>query len=269
MRDIKVISCGTNYTHEKDFSFSKADLLLKDCYVFVFFKTDFLSNTKHGMRTGKAFSYILHTPYADIYHTNMPNAKIGFVNDWMYLKGSYIEHLVKKMDILTDIIVPVFNTTSITQIIEQIQTEISEEKVFKELRIEGLVTNLFIELARNDSTIIFSAQNEDLEKIKNIKSLIHEDFNNKWTLKSMAELSGYSVSHFISLYKKFFNKSPVDDLIDCRLTHAKFMIESNTMSFSKIAQECGFGTLYYFSRIFKERVGLSPTEYKKKFFEEN
>lgn len=268
MSYLKVVSCGVNYKHEKGFAFSDTSKY-KGCYVFLLFKTDFISNTKHGIRRGNASSYILHTPQAEVYHTNIPEAKIGFTNDWMYLKGAYVDELVKEMDILTDTIVPICNRSSISHIISQIQTELSDNQIFKERRIKMLVTDMFIEMARNDYKSASVSYNREYETVNNVKEIVQNNYKNNWTLSSMAELSGYSVSHFICLYKKYYKKSPIDDLIDRRINQAKFMMESNTMTFSQIAAECGFNTSYYFSRVFKQRTGLSPSDYKKKFLEQN
>jgi len=148
LNEVEIMSCGTKYRHKKDFTFTQSTY--PDYYLFLFFHTKFISHTRDGNRIGEAYSYILHPPHSKIYHTNTTDAKTGFTNDWIYLKGSYVDELVKKMNILTDVIVPTYDTSTITEIIQHIQQELPNDYLYKGEYIKSLVTNLFIELARND-----------------------------------------------------------------------------------------------------------------------
>ena len=261
LNNLKIISCGTKYRHKKGFTFSKSTY--PDYYLFLFFRTDFISWTKDGNRIGEAYSYILHPPHSKVFHTNTPEAKTGFTNDWVYLKGSYVDELVKKMNILTNVIVPTYDTNKIPDIIQQIGRELPTDYIYKDEYMCSLVTELFIELARNDEKQYVIHDKNAYNAINKARDTMMDNYKNKWTLKSLAKLSGFSQSYFLSLYKSFYKKSPVDDLIDHRIVQAKLMLESNMMNINEIATECGFSTLYYFSRIFRQRTGLSPTEYKK------
>lgn len=265
MKDLKVISCGTQYKHKKDFTFSQSTY--PSCFLFLFFQTKFISYTKDGLRMGEPYSYILHPPYSKVYHTNVPESAVGFTNDWLYLKGSYIEKIVSDMNILTDIIVPAYSSNIITQIIQQIQREVSNDYIYKNEYIESLITNLFIELARNDNRKCISQSKNSYNIIIEARKTMMENYSDKWTLKSLSRLSGLSPSYFLSLYKRIYNKSPIDDIIDYRVLQSKFMLESGMMNVNEISTECGFSTPYYFSRIFKKKNGMSPTEYQSAFIQ--
>ena len=77
----------------------------------------------------------------------------------------------------------------------------------------------------------------------------------------MARLSGYSNSRFSALYRERYGISPTADLISFRIEEAKLLLLYGTHSVSEVAEAVGFSSLYYFSRYFKEKVGMSPTEY--------
>lgn len=262
MKDVKIMSCGTKYKHKKGFTFSQSTY--PDYYLFLFFQTKFISYTKDGNKIGEAYSYILHPPHSKIYHTNVPDAQTGFTNDWIYMKGDYIDELVSKMNIITNAIVPTYDTSTISEIIHQIQQELPNNYLYKDEYIHSLVTALFIELARNDEKQYISQDKDSYNTISKVKKTMMQNYKNKWSLQSLSKLSGFSQSHFLMLYKKFYRKSPIDDLIDFRIIQAKFMLESNMLNINEIAIECGFNTPYYFSRIFKQRTGMSPSEYQIK-----
>lgn len=53
-----------------------------------------------------------------------------------------------------------------------------------------------------------------------------------------------------------------------RIQHAKARIRATNMPIKEVAMETGFENVHYFSRLFKKTEGLSPSEYKRKFFDE-
>ena len=58
-------------------------------------------------------------------------------------------------------------------------------------------------------------------------------------------------------------KSPIDFLVDVRLTKAKQMLVSTKKGLEEIAYLNGFSSANYFGLIFKKREGLSPLNYRK------
>lgn len=103
-----------------------------------------------------------------------------------------------------------------------------------------------------------------MSRIESAKELILQNVSKDWTLQEMADLSGYSASHFSSLYVQRFGLSPKADLLDHRIQLAKQMLYYGELSITEISKQCGFQSIYYFSKYFKETVGTSPSEYVKR-----
>ena len=74
---------------------------------------------------------------------------------------------------------------------------------------------------------------------------------------------GMSRSYLQHLYKEYFVTSIVEDIKNCRMEHAKYLLSGTDMTVSAIAAECGYASDVHFMRIFKKTVGVSPTEYRK------
>jgi transcriptional regulator GlxA family with amidase domain len=49
-----------------------------------------------------------------------------------------------------------------------------------------------------------------------------------------------------------------------RIERAKTLLRRSEKSITEIAYETGFGSIHYFSRYFKESVGITPNEYRTK-----
>ena len=69
-----------------------------------------------------------------------------------------------------------------------------------------------------------------------------------------------------ALYAKLFEltgKPPVEFIRSFRLDRAAFLLQKSDMTVSQIAYEVGFATPHYFSRSFKNKFNLLPSEYRK------
>lgn len=81
-------------------------------------------------------------------------------------------------------------------------------------------------------------------------------------LDKMADLCMLSKPHLIRCFKKELGCTPHDYLLDYRLRQAKELLVSSARSVEGIAEECGFNSISHFSRAFKGRIGMSPSEYR-------
>lgn len=79
------------------------------------------------------------------------------------------------------------------------------------------------------------------------------------TLAARAELSK---SHFTALFKRYVGSTPIDYFIRLRLRQACRLLESTGMSVKTVAYTLGYDDPFYFSRIFKAFVRISPSEYR-------
>ena len=60
--------------------------------------------------------------------------------------------------------------------------------------------------------------------------------------------------------------SPNSYFISLKIDAAKDMICNTDLNFTQIAENLGFTTIHYFSKLFKDKVGISPSEYAKAIY---
>lgn len=87
--------------------------------------------------------------------------------------------------------------------------------------------------------------------------------SDKIQLIDIANFVKLSPSHFSMLFKKKTTHSPMDYLIELRIEKAREYLDNSMLKINEIARITGFDDPYYFSRIFKKTMGLSPYNYKK------
>ena len=81
------------------------------------------------------------------------------------------------------------------------------------------------------------------------------------SLKKIAGIFSYTEKYISHLFKKKMNVGFNQYLNDLRIQYAYDLFATGVQSVSEIAVRCGYSDPLYFSKVFKKRVGLSPTEY--------
>ena len=104
------------------------------------------------------------------------------------------------------------------------------------------------------------------QKLRDLRSEIHESFSKPWKIEDMAAKMNLSTSRFASLYKSSFKISPTEDLIQTRIDQAKKMLSSSKVSVKKVSEACGFESVHYFHRAFKKRANLTPKHFQNSHF---
>ena len=100
--------------------------------------------------------------------------------------------------------------------------------------------------------------------IQRIIENISENFNNgSLDTHVLLKESGYSEDYIRAQFKKYTGKSPVEFLTAIRINHARYLIDAykNTFPLAYIAEKCGYSDYVYFSRKFKQIMGVSPKKY--------
>jgi len=85
------------------------------------------------------------------------------------------------------------------------------------------------------------------------------------SLTELAEHFAYNPKYLSALFKKFTGKTPKSYLIEKRIGLAKRLLQSGTDSIKQVARSVGFLDEYYFMRVFKKEVGMTPKNYRKTF----
>ena len=104
--------------------------------------------------------------------------------------------------------------------------------------------------------------NRAFNVIDSARRFMLENYSEKITIEMLSKRANFSTSRFCVLYNEFFNSTPIDDLLNIRMENAKTMLRFGDYTISEIADMCGFSSVHYFSRKFKERIGKSPTDYR-------
>lgn len=108
-----------------------------------------------------------------------------------------------------------------------------------------------------------SHQNRETDNLRRMITYLKENYGEKISLEQIASVGYVSRSECCRLFKKYVKESPINYLIQLRLTNAAIMLKTTDMKVTDISVSCGFNNLSYFSRKFEEQYGRLPAQYRK------
>ena len=99
-----------------------------------------------------------------------------------------------------------------------------------------------------------------------VANYIEKSYYSDITISNIAKDFHISRNYLYTLFKREYGVSPQDYLISYRIEMAKKLLKNtrDSLSINEIASSTGFDNPLYFSRIFRNRTGMSPSEYRKK-----
>ncbi len=101
------------------------------------------------------------------------------------------------------------------------------------------------------------------EIIRHAQQYITAHIREKLSVPLVARRIDVSPSYLTALFHKHLQISPGEYIRRIKLQESKQMIRENTMNFTEIAAALQYSTVHHFSRQFKEKFGITPTEYAK------
>ena len=99
-------------------------------------------------------------------------------------------------------------------------------------------------------------------RIASLVKTLEADFAGEWSLRRMAEHTGFSVACFRRQFRRIIGEPPVAWLLSLRLEKAAMMLQTGDGSIAETAEACGFPDSNYFTRMFHRRFGATPRAYR-------
>jgi len=178
---------------------------------------------------------------------------------WIHFSGDYAATFYKRFSALADEAVKIaFDENRITQlneIIQLLESDFSDEKM--ELTHFRLTTFL------SSLCYVNTLENTIEDKISLSVSFMKTHLNESLTIEILAHQACYSISRYSELFKQKTGYSPIQFFIRLKIQKSCEYLNFTNLNIKEICKEVGFDDPYYFSRMFKKQIGISPMQYKK------
>ena len=93
---------------------------------------------------------------------------------------------------------------------------------------------------------------------------VNENLHTDIDVAAIAKTYGFTPNYFRTLFKRATRLTPYDYIQRKRIDKSKVKLDLTSDSVQDIAFQVGFNDPYYFSKVFKKNVGMTPSEYRKK-----
>ena len=173
---------------------------------------------------------------------------------------------------------PVIHNKNIDALIFTGETS-NQQKILQKLRqasarqheenVEFQTRNLFSELwlllleeIKEQPAHTVNFQNQ--ERVQNMLTFIHAHYSEKLTLNDIAAAASVSTRECIRCFRNTIRQTPLEYVMEYRLNMAKRLLDDTGMSITDLSLQCGFSSNAYFGKIFREKYGMTPLQYRNR-----
>ncbi|TDF95754.1 helix-turn-helix domain-containing protein [Paenibacillus piri] len=135
--------------------------------------------------------------------------------------------------------------------------ELEQMETLVELKVKMKQLIRFIESMFEVDSLKLSPVAKGIEYIK-------LNLNRDLSLQEVAEYAGISPSYFSTLFKQEQGRNFIEYVISLRMEEAREILEKTQLTIIEIGEKIGYRNYRYFTRVFKEHVGLTPSQYRDK-----
>lgn len=212
---------------------------------------------------------LLHPNEALVIPKNMPHVYSASDTSpwsiyWVHFVGSkadyYVQQLPRHEFTLS------INPTTMTQLIDlfwescnaYVASFVMKRLIYSAQTLHHLLACLFFDNPAFSPTL----QTSRFHSLEATIAFLHRHIDTNLTLNDMAQHANLSVSHFSRLFREQTGYSPLDYFIHLKMQRACVLLSVSSKNIQEISYDIGYDDPYYFSRLFKKVIGLSPSQYR-------
>ncbi len=109
-----------------------------------------------------------------------------------------------------------------------------------------------------------TASGDKAKLAENMKDYLDENFRINITNQFLAERFGFVGSYLGSIFKSYYEVTPIEYVVQKRMEEGKKLLETGEMKIKEVAAWLGYEDSLYFSKVFKRVIGMSPKDYVNK-----
>lgn len=203
--------------------------------------------------------------YPNVWHRYRPKKSIGWKEYWISFNGEQPRKLLKNN--ILNINKPVLNIGLNENIInlynQSLELLQNEDIGFREI-LSSLTYQIIARINSNEKRKKFGGTEIQIIVLK-AKIYLAENISKQVNFKDLAEELNVGYSWFRRMFQHYTHLPPSQYFLLLKLNKAKTLLVESDKHIGEISQFLGFETQYYFSKFFKKRTGVSPSDWRKSY----
>ncbi|WP_062055395.1 helix-turn-helix domain-containing protein [Aquimarina longa] len=148
--------------------------------------------------------------------------------------------------------------------------KVKQKGMIRILKIEGMIYQILsIHIQQHDRAIKeevlpTTLLKKELKLVRSLAKKIIKDVAKDYSLAQLSEEIGLPQAKLQEGFKLLYTRTVTEYIRHVRLEASRDMIRTTDMNISEIVYSIGFSSRSYFSKIFKEKYGISPNDFKSR-----
>lgn len=156
------------------------------------------------------------------------------------------------------------NSKKLLESLDNIRKELQYPDEFSKKSSQSYLTIMLKHILRFPSdSASFTYDIESHASVYKILDYVQSNYQNDISLKELSEISGYTPNYISKIFSDTIGMSFKKYLFLQRTKTAESMLLNSDMTVTEIAYAVGFNDSNYFSTVFKNKYGITPSEYRK------
>ena len=194
--------------------------------------------------------------HLDIQNTGSKNA----LHKWSSITS--LEFISIKKNLFVNSVPVISRLKDAGSIFSQLRNELFNQEIGYVTQVNHLLDELLIIITRKLTQQNIS-QRDFSQTFFKLEETLRKDLSYHWTVDEMAALVGLGTTSFSDKVKSFTGFSPMNYLINIRISEAIKLLKKPNAHMTNIALETGFYSSQHFATTFKKLTGYTPSQFRK------
>ncbi|MBS1662811.1 MAG: AraC family transcriptional regulator [Bacteroidetes bacterium] len=198
------------------------------------------------------------------WHRFKPNPQTGWDEFWVGFKGDIIENITRQNFIAREnAVVEIGLQETIVQLFLTILDKAKAERAGYQPVVSGIVMYLLGEIYSLTKLQRFDASDGTEAIINKARVIFRKNIDQAISMEQLAADLNVSYAWFRKAFKTYTGIAPNQYFLQLKIEKAKMLLLDQSKTIKEIAFSLNFESAFYFSKLFKEKIGVSPEVYRK------
>jgi AraC family transcriptional regulator of arabinose operon len=184
---------------------------------------------------------------------------------WFHVVGDFVPIYVPHALLGKPVAVSQESKADLIALFDRIFTSLSRDNTEPHMLTAGASAALILlSVYRHDRPLPEAKGGPGIREVEDLVAYIQDHLKERITLNMLCGRSYLSMSRLTQLFREVTGHAPIEFVLHQRVQRACYYLDSTPDPISRIAEHVGFDDQFYFSRVFRKIVGMSPRQYRQR-----